>query len=243
LSDEDTLKTAACKKVVTFDLSSSEETSSMSSAILGQNKFDLRTELWPILQQDKIQQLRDSVQSISSELNGVLGVLDSLSHHQSPLFTSTRREGAPLSLGSLLGSSSVGNTPRAPPLEPWARSSGLSSAYSISAQSVDSILADKWHRYFPGGFSSLGGSSVPLDSRLRYVPAEEQIRLFQHSKFREPEKRSIEGMIESNKKWLKDFDKDFKVPLSLQPQKPPGSSPSLLQLGVDENREIKVYHY
>lgn len=39
----------------------------------------------------------------------------------------------------------------------------------------------------------------------------EQIRLFQHSKFREPEKRSIEGMIESNKKWLEGFKKDSKV--------------------------------
>ncbi|KAI1230706.1 centrosomal protein of 164 kDa, partial [Lamprotornis superbus] len=251
LSDEDTLKSSACKKVVTFDLSTSEDTNSTSSVNLGQSRFDLRADFWPALQQDKIQHLRDSVQSITSELNGVLGLLDSLSRHQPPLLTSTPHEGIPLpthpSLGGLQGGSSLGNPPRASPLDQWARSSRLSSSYSLSGQSVDSMLAEKWHRYFPGGFSSLGGSPVPLDSKLGYVPADEQIRLFQYSKFSEPEKRNIEGMIESNKKWLKDFKKDSKVlflhpavrPLSPRAQKPPGSSPSLLQLGLDENREIK----
>ncbi|XP_048184696.1 centrosomal protein of 164 kDa isoform X5 [Corvus hawaiiensis] len=248
LSDEDTLKSSACKKVVTFDLSTSEDTNSTSSGNLGQSKSDLGTDFWPVLQKDKIQHLRDSVQSITSELNGVLGVLDSLSHHQTPLFTSTAREGIALptycSSGGLRGGTSLGNPPRVSPLDQWAWSrSGLSSSYSISGQSVDNMLTEKWHKYFPGGFSSLGGSPVPLDSKLGYVSADEQVRLFQHSKFREPEKRSIEGMIESNKKWLEGFKKDSKAPLSLQSQKCPGSSPSLLQLGLDENREIKVYHY
>lgn len=116
---------------------------------------DLRTDFWPVLQQDKIQHLRDSVQSITSELNGVLGVLDSLSHHQTPLLTSTAREGIPLptycSRGGLQGGSSLGNPPRVSPLDQWAWSSSrLSSNYSISGQSVDNMLTDKWHRYFPG---------------------------------------------------------------------------------------------
>ncbi|XP_068850624.1 centrosomal protein of 164 kDa isoform X4 [Aphelocoma coerulescens] len=248
LSDEDTLKSSACKKVVTFDLSTSEDTNSTSSGNLGQPKSDLGTDFWPILQKDKIQHLRDSVQSITSELNGVLGVLDSLSHHQTPLFTSTAREGIALptycSSGGLRGGTSLGNPPRVSPLDQWAWGrSGLSSSYSVSGQSVDNMLTEKWHKYFPGGFSSLGGSPVPLDSKLGYVSADEQVRLFQHSKFREPEKRSIEGMIESNKKWLEGFKKDSKVPLCPQSQKRPGSSSSLLQLGLDENREIKVYHY
>ncbi|XP_053853034.1 centrosomal protein of 164 kDa isoform X1 [Vidua macroura] len=247
LSDEDTLKSSACKKVVTFDLSTSEDTSSTSSVNLGQLRSDLRMDFWPALQQDKIQHLRDSVQSITSELNGVLGFLNSLSQHQPPLLTSTAREGIPLptypSLAGLGGGSSLGNPPRVSPLDQWARSSRPSSNYSISGQSVDNMLTEKWHRYFPGGFPSLGGSPVPLDSKLGYVPAGEQIRLFQHSKFSEPETRNIEGMIESNKKWLKGFKKDSKVPLSPLAEKPPGSSPSLLQLGLDENREIKVYQY
>ncbi|XP_066191048.1 centrosomal protein of 164 kDa [Sylvia atricapilla] len=247
LSDEDTLKSSACKKVVTFDLSTSEDTNSTSSVNLGQCRSDLRMDFWPVLQQDKIQHLRDSVQSITSELSGVLGLLDSLSHQQPPLLTSTLHESIPLptypSLGDLGGGSSLGNPPRASPLDQWARSNGLSSSYSVSGQSVDNMLTEKWHRYFPGGFPSLSGSPGPVVSQLGYVPADEQIRLFQHSKFSEPEKKNIEEMIESNKKWLKGFKKDSKIPLFPQAQKPPGSSPTLLQLGLDENREIKVYHY
>ncbi|XP_032565431.1 centrosomal protein of 164 kDa isoform X2 [Chiroxiphia lanceolata] len=246
LSDEDTLKSAACKKVVTFDLSDSEDTESASIGELCQPKFDLRTDLWPVPQLDKIQHLRDSLQCITSELNGVLGVLDSLSHHHTPLFASTARDGIPLStyssLAGLQAGSSLGDISRVPSTDRWAWSSGLSAGVSISGRSVDNILAEKWHRYFPDGISSLSGNPKPLDNKLGYIPADEQIRQLQHSRFREPGKMSIEGMIESNKKWLKSFRKDSKAPLSPRAQKPPASStsPSLLQLGMDENRQIKM---
>ncbi|XP_075579496.1 centrosomal protein of 164 kDa [Pelecanus crispus] len=250
LSDEDTLKSAACKKMVTFDLSNSEDTNSTSSVNLRQPKFDLRTDLRPAPQLDKIQYLTDSLQRITSELNGVLGVLGSLNNRQSPLFTSTPRDGVPLSTYASLAGLQAGGS-LVPPaavslVDQWAWSAGLSSSRSFAAgQSVDSILAEKWHKYFPGGFPSLSGSSKPLESKLGYVPADEQIRLFQHSQFqsRESDKMSIQGMIETNKKWLEDFKRDSKTPLFPGAQKPPASSPSLLQLGLDENRQIKVYHY
>ncbi|XP_027511188.1 centrosomal protein of 164 kDa isoform X2 [Corapipo altera] len=246
LSDEDTLKSAACKKVVTFDLSDSEDTESASIGELCQPKLDLRMDLWPVPQLDKIQHLRDSLQCITSELNGVLGVLDSLSHHHTPLFASTARGGIPLStyssLAGLQAGSSLGDISRVPSTDRWAWNSGLSSGVSISGRSVDNILAEKWHRYFPDGISSLSGNPKPLDNKLGYIPADEQIRQLQHSRFREPGKMSIEGMIESNKKWLKSFRKDSKAPLSPRAQEPPASStsPSLLQLGMDENRQIKM---
>ncbi|XP_075298485.1 centrosomal protein of 164 kDa isoform X3 [Opisthocomus hoazin] len=250
LSDEDTLKSAACRKMVTFDLSNSEDTNSTSSVNLRQPELDVRTDLRPAPHLDKIQYLTDSLQRITGELNGVLGVLGSLSNHQSPLFTSTPCHGVPLSTyASLAGLQAAGSL--VPPaggslVDQRAWSTGLSSARSAAAgQSVDSILAEKWHKYFPGGFPSLSASSKPLDSKLGYVPADEQIRLFQHSQFRsrESDKRSIEGMIESSKKWLEDFKRDSNVPLFPGAQKPPASSPNLLQLGLDENRQIKVYHY
>ncbi|XP_027555116.1 centrosomal protein of 164 kDa isoform X4 [Neopelma chrysocephalum] len=249
LSDEDTLKSAACKKVVTFDLSDSEDTESASIGELCQPKFDLRTDLWPVPQLDKIQRLRDSLQCITSELNGVLGVLDSLSHHHTPLFASTARDGIPLStyssLAGLQAGSSLGDISRVSPTDRWAWNSGMNSGVSISGRSVDNMLAEKWHRYFPDGIPLLSGNRKPQDNKLGYIPADEQIRQFQHSRFREPGKMNIEGMIESNKKWLKSFRKDSKAPLSPRAQKPPTSSasPSLVQLGMDENRQIKVYHY
>ncbi|KAF1667422.1 hypothetical protein FQA23_0011663, partial [Aptenodytes patagonicus] len=250
LSDEDTLKSAACKKMVTFDLSSSEDTNSTSSVNLRQPKFDLRTDLQPPPQLDKIQYLTDSLQRITSELNGVLGVLGSLNNRQSPLFASTPCDGVPLSTYASLAGLQAGGS-LVPPagvslVDQWAWSTGLSSSRSfVAGQSVDTILAEKWRKYFPGGFPLLGGSSKPLGNELGYVPADEQIRLFQHSQFqsRESGKRSIQGMIETNKKWLEDFKRDSKASLFPGAQKPPASSPSLLQLGLDENRQIKVYHY
>ncbi|KFV78846.1 Centrosomal protein of 164 kDa, partial [Struthio camelus australis] len=256
LSDEDTLKSAACKKMVTFDLSNSEDTNSMSSADVHQHKFDLRTDLQIDPQLDKIRYLTDSLQRITSELNGVLGILGSLNNRQSPLFTSTQVpvqvpcDSIPLSTYASLAGVQAGGS-LVPPakvslVDRWAWNTGLSSSCSFTAgQSVDSTLAEKWHKYFPGGLPSLSGSSAFLDSKLGYVPADEQIRLFQHSQFRgsESDQMTIQGMIETNKKWLEDFKRDSEVPLFPGAQKPPASSPSLLQLGLDENKQIKVYHY
>ncbi|KFP83513.1 Centrosomal protein of 164 kDa, partial [Acanthisitta chloris] len=245
LSDEDPVESDTCKKMVTFDLSSSDDTSSSSSVNPYQTKYDLRMDLQPAPQLD-IQHLRDSLQCISGEVNRVMGVLDSLSHHQSPLLTSRPRDGIPLStyscLAGLQAGSSLGPPPRVSAMDQWAQSTGLSSSPS-SGQSVDKILAEKWHRYFPGGFPSLSRSSKPLDNKLGYVPAVKQIQLLQHSQFHEPGKMSIEGRIESSKKWLEEVKKDSKVPLFPWAHKAPASSPSLLQLGMDENRQIKVYHY
>ncbi|NXW49310.1 CE164 protein, partial [Nyctiprogne leucopyga] len=247
LSDEDTLRSAACKKMVTFDLSSSEDTNSISSVNLNLPKFDLGTDLQPAPQQDKIQYLTVSLQRITNEMNGVLNVLGSLNSRQPPLFALTPCEGVPVSTYASLAGLQAGASLVPPPgVDPWAWNTGLSSSSSFTAgQSVDSILAEKWHKYFPGGFPSLSGSSRPLDNKLGYVPAEEQIRLLQHSQFqsRESDKMSIQAMIESNKKWLQEFKRDSQVPLFPGTQKPPASSPSLLQLGLDENRQIKVYRY
>ncbi|NXY49611.1 CE164 protein, partial [Ceuthmochares aereus] len=246
LSDEDTLKSAACKKMVTFELSSSEDTESISSVNLHLPKFDLRTDLQPTPQLDQVQYLTKSLQRITGELNGVLGVLDSMNTHHSPLFTSTACK-VPLS-ASLAGLQAGGSLvrPAGMSLDPLAWGTGLSCSHSSTpGQSVDSFLAEKWHKYFPDGFPSLSKSSKPLDSTLGYVPADEQIRLFQHSQFQSSDsnKMSIQGMIDTNKKWLEDFRRDSKVPPFPGAQKPSTSSRGLLQLGLDENGQIKVYHH
>ncbi|XP_074783501.1 centrosomal protein of 164 kDa-like isoform X1 [Athene noctua] len=250
LSEEDMLKRAAFKKMATFDLSSSEDTDSMSSVDLHQPSFDLRTNLQPALPVDKIQRLTKSVQDISNDLRGVLDILGSLNNCQSPLLSSTPCDSVPLSTYTSLAGVGAGGSLGAPAglslldQRPW--STGLSSGRSVPAgQSADSILAEKYRRYFPGGLPLLSGSSKPLDNKLGYVSAEEQIRLLQRSRSqrRESAKMSIQSLIESSKKWLEDFKRDPKVCLLSGAQKLPASSPSLLQLGLDENREIKVYRY
>ncbi|XP_033925449.1 centrosomal protein of 164 kDa isoform X4 [Melopsittacus undulatus] len=250
LSDEDTLKSAACKKMVTFDLSNSEDTNSTSSVNVNQPEFDLRADLQAVPEPDKVRFLTESVMRISSELDRVLGVLGSLSNQQSPLFTSTPRDSTPVSTCASLPGLHAGGSRLPPPrtslVDPLAWSSGLSSSnHSTAGRSVDSILADKWHKYFPGGFPSHTGSSRLLGSKLGYVPAEEQIRLLQSSQFQscESDSTSIEGMIGMNEKWLKDFMRESKLPLFPGAQKPPASSSSIPQLKLDENGQLKLYHY
>ncbi|XP_061224172.1 centrosomal protein of 164 kDa [Neopsephotus bourkii] len=250
LSDEDTLKSAACKKVVTFDLRDSEDTNSTSSVNVNQPELDLRADLQAVPEPDKVRFLTESVMRISSELNRVLGVLGSLSSQQPPLLTSTPRDSTPVPLCASSPGLHAGGSRLPPPRtslgDQQAWSSGLSSSDSFSAgRSVDSILADKWHKYFPGGFPSHTGSSRLLDNKLGYVPAEEQIRRMQRSQSQscESDRTSIEGMIGMNEKWLKDFMRESKLPLFPGAQKPPASSSNILQLRLDENRQIKLYHY
>ncbi|KAM6312676.1 uncharacterized protein O3Q21_010514 [Podargus strigoides] len=213
LSGEDTLKSAAGKKMVTFDLSSSEDTDSEN---LCQPKFDLRTELRPAPQLDEIQHLKDSLQRISSELNRVLGILGPLDSRPSPLLTSTPCRGVPPS--PYMPAAGLGaGAARVPPAgvslpDTWPWSAELSSGRSFTAvQSLESFLAEKRRKYFPGGFPSLSGSSKPLDNKLGYVSAQEQLRLFQHSQFHSHEKMSIERKIETHKKWLEDFKRNSQV--------------------------------
>ncbi|KAM6400240.1 uncharacterized protein O9250_010810 [Rhynochetos jubatus] len=257
LSEEDTLKSAACQKTVTFDLSDSEDTdSSLSSVDFPQPRSDQRNDSWPTPPLDKIQYLTDTLQHITTELNSAIGVLGSLNHRQSPLSTSTLGGGIPLSSYTPLAGLQAGGSSVSPAGvssgPPWAWSAGPSSPRSLAARpSVDSILEEKWHRYFPGrltgapdrkgakeikneeklfsfreAFPSRRGSSKPLEKKLGCISAEEQIRLLQHSKphVRQLDKMSIEEMIEANKKWLEDFQRNSGVLFPANPSSPANPS-------------------
>ncbi|KAM6400235.1 uncharacterized protein O9250_010801 [Rhynochetos jubatus] len=156
LSEEDTLKSAACQKTVTFDLSDSEDTdSSLSSVDFPQPRSDQRNDSQPTPPLDKIQYLTDTLQHITTELNSAIGVLGSLNHRQSPLSTSTLGSGIPLSSYTPLAGLQAGGSSVSPAGvssgPPWAWSAGPSSPRCLAARpSVDSILEEKWHRYFPG---------------------------------------------------------------------------------------------
>ncbi|KAM6400233.1 uncharacterized protein O9250_010797 [Rhynochetos jubatus] len=293
LSEEDTLKSAACQKTVTFDLSDSEDTdSSLSSVDFPQPRSDQRNDSRPTPPLDKIQYLTDSLQHITTELNSAIGILGSLNHRQSPLSTSTLGGGIPLSSYTPLAGLQAGGSSVSPAGvssgPPWAWSAGPSSPRCLAARpSVDSILEEKWHRYFPGRVTGApdrkgakeikneeklfsfreawlpvmqgkfqasgeeagmhlcravlrGGDRLPPDlsdavqaartawqgvaaaaslsdavgRRVRsQEEAGEQIRLLQHSKPHvcQLDKMSIEEMIEANKKWLEDFQRNSGV--------------------------------
>uniref|UniRef100_A0A8B9YPM9 Centrosomal protein of 164 kDa n=1 Tax=Bos mutus grunniens TaxID=30521 RepID=A0A8B9YPM9_BOSMU len=242
-SDEDMLRGPPTKKVVTFDLSDLEDGSSDSS-----DSFNLTpSPTFP----NKIHYLSSSLQSISSQLNGVLGVLGSLNAQPPPLFTSTpvplptqasRSTLAPPHPSLTRGSAS---SPARPVSAQWTWDPGLGPRLSSSAaQTVDDFLVEKWRKYFPTGIPFLSSGPAPLENRLGYVSASEQLRRLQHPSSRVPQvgASNLQDMIAANRKWLEHYKNDPKLPLFSSVAKPAAGS-SFLQLDLDENNRLKIYHY
>ncbi|XP_072467082.1 centrosomal protein of 164 kDa isoform X8 [Notamacropus eugenii] len=253
LSDEDTLNAVSYRKVVTFDVSDLEGSISSSPETSLLPHGDPVSNM-SFLQLNKIQYLSSSLQRITNELNGVLSVLGTLSIQPSPILTSTQVQMPPLPSRTTPISTHPSMTRVSPPApsapstgiplpSQWAWDPGVSPGITSSvAQSVDNFLVEKWHKYFPAGVPLLSGSPAPLDNRLGYVSASEQLRLLHrsHSQICQSTAANFQGMVESNRKWLEHMKKHPKV--SLHSTRPKSSS-GLLQLDLDENYKLKVYHY
>ncbi|KAF3823617.1 hypothetical protein GH733_007085 [Mirounga leonina] len=218
--DEDTLRRASTKKVVTFDLSDTEDMSSSSSESHPLPHFNLTASAtFPY----KFQYLSSSLQRISSQLNGVLSMLGSLNlQPPPPLFASTPAPTPPQDRRStsIPACPSLARVSAWPPAVPtstqWAWDPGLGSTLSSSvAQTVDDFLLEKWRKYFPTGVPFLSSGPAPLENRLGYVPASEQLRLLRraHSHGSSPEAGStdFQSMIEANRKWLEHYRNDPKL--------------------------------
>uniref|UniRef100_A0A7N5KC40 Centrosomal protein of 164 kDa n=1 Tax=Ailuropoda melanoleuca TaxID=9646 RepID=A0A7N5KC40_AILME len=248
-SDEDTLRQAPTKKVVTFDLSDTED---MSSASSESSLPHLKLPASPTFPYE-FHYLSSSLQRISSQLNGVLSMLGSLNPQPPPpLFASTPAPTAPRKPRStpMPACPSLARVSAWPPAVPtsaqWAWDPGLGPVLSSSvAQTVDDFLVEKWRKYFPTGVPFLSSSPAPLENRLGYVSASEQLRLLQraHSHSSSPEVGStdFQSLIDANRKWLEHYRNDAKLPLLSSVPKPAATS-GLLQLGIDENR-LRVYRY
>ncbi|XP_025749486.1 centrosomal protein of 164 kDa isoform X3 [Callorhinus ursinus] len=250
-SDEDTLRRASTKKVVTFDLSDTEDMSSSSSESCPLPHFNLTASAtFPY----KFHYLSSSLQRISSQLNGVLSMLGSLNPQPPPpLFTSTPAPTPPRDLRStpIPACPSLARVSAWPPAVPtstqWAWGPGLGPTLSSSvAQTVDDFLLEKWHKYFPTGVPFLSSGPAPLENRLGYVSASEQLRLRQqslsHGSGPEAGSTDFQSMIEANRKWLEHYRNDPKLHLFSSVPKPAATS-GLLQLGLDENSSLRVYRY
>nr|KAF6342643.1 centrosomal protein 164 [Pipistrellus kuhlii] len=124
----------------------------------------------------------------------------------------------------------------------WAWDPGLGPRLSSASatQAVDDFLVEKWRKYFPAGSPGLCSSPAPLENRLGYVSAREQLRLLQHPLSHAPEAGSagLQGMIEANRRWLDRYRSDPTLPLCLVPTP---AAPGLLQLSLDENNRLQVH--
>lgn len=252
--DEDTLRGAPTKKVVTFDLSDEEEESSESCE--SSSLPPVTPSPSPVFP-TKIHHLSSSLQRISSELNGVLSMLGSLSTPPpppplplQPLFSSTLAPFAARPSKSIPTPAYPSLTPisAASPVSPmstsWAWDPGLGPRLSSSvAQTVDDFLLEKWRKYFPSGIPLLSNCPPPLENKLGYVSASEQLRFLQRPQSQVPEAGStnFQGIIEANRRWLEQFRNDPKSHLFSVPK--PAATVGLLQLGLDEDKTLKVYRY
>ncbi|XP_076854571.1 uncharacterized protein LOC143509598 [Brachyhypopomus gauderio] len=176
----------------------------------------------------KVQQLAESLQQISGQLNTVLGALGSL----------TGRTVQPLPQPP--PSSSF------PPAPSWAwtpspASSSLANQNSFLHCSVpkthgsDLHLNSHWSKLFPG---------VSMDTSARYpVRATRAYSGYTPASLSsELDGQRLQRLIDDNKRWLESRRKDPNVPLFTRYPAAPLTN-GLVQLSLDENNHIKVYRY
>ncbi|XP_015257650.1 PREDICTED: centrosomal protein of 164 kDa-like [Cyprinodon variegatus] len=183
----------------------------------------------------KVQQLAESLQHISGQLNGVLSALGTLAQRDSSSLYSTPQR---------FGSEAWGPPER---LWSWGPQSGSTAAPLFSTPISSGLtsadpLNSRWSQIFPGAaadpISSRTTSSYPS-----YPPISEHRRGHQATQNAvELDGHRLQGLIDSNKKWLNTRRKDPSIPLFTRYQ-PASSKSGLIQLGLDDNNQIRVYHY
>ncbi|XP_051255491.1 centrosomal protein of 164 kDa isoform X1 [Dicentrarchus labrax] len=220
---------------------------------------------------DKVQELAESLQQISGQLNTVLGALGSLAQRQSassytafpPPLSQPHSNPAPTSATSTsapvmpqmytLGPSSL---PPPPPLrlsEPswnWApqgSSAGtplFSTPVSSGLRASEDLFNSRWSQIFPRAATNpITSSTMRPPSAHSYTPISEHGRsLRSMQKSVEVDGQRLQGLIDGNKRWLEMRKKDTNIPLFTRYQAPSTKS-SLVQLGLDDNNQIRVYHY
>ncbi|XP_061574955.1 centrosomal protein of 164 kDa-like isoform X4 [Cololabis saira] len=193
----------------------------------------------------KVQELAESLQQISGQLNSVLGALGSLAqgslapasvsfppqmHFQPPP--------PPARLSEPLWAWSSQSSCAAPPL--------FSSPISSRLGPPEDLINARWSQIFPGTtMDSVGPGTTRPSSAYpsSYTPISEHTRsLMSMQKSVEVDGQRLQGLIDGNKRWLERRKKDSSIPLFTRYQAPASKS-SLVQLGLDDNNQIRVYHY
>ncbi|XP_047248460.1 centrosomal protein of 164 kDa-like isoform X2 [Girardinichthys multiradiatus] len=218
----------------------------------------------------KVQELAESLQHISGQLNSVLGALGSLAQRENSSLSS------PFSMPQRFGTEAWGPAPTSAPVIPqmyglapsslapppapdrlsealwsWAPQSSsaatplFSTPISSGLTTSGDFMNSRWSQIFPGAATDPGVSSTKrtASSYPSYAPVSE------HSRSHQAMQRSVElggprlqGLIDSNRKWLNMRRKDPSIPLFTR-YRAASSKSGLVQLGLDDNNQIRVYHY
>ncbi|XP_043974797.1 centrosomal protein of 164 kDa-like isoform X1 [Gambusia affinis] len=209
----------------------------------------------------KVQELAESLQHISAQLDSVLTALGSLTQRDSsPLYASfsmplPQRFGteawgpAPASAPVFPQGPGLAPSSLAPPLSErlWSGSAApplFSTPISSGLIAPGDLMNSRWSQIFPGAAADpLASSAVRTGpSYPSYTPVSQHSRSHQvMQKSVELDGQRLQGLIDSNKKWLNMRRKDPSIPLFTRYRA--ASSNGLVQLGLDDNNQIRVYHY
>ncbi|XP_060929483.1 centrosomal protein of 164 kDa-like [Limanda limanda] len=211
----------------------------------------------------KVQELADSLQQISGQLNTVLSALGSLAQwpqSATPYTAFTLPLSQPLSVPAptptynpvashmhTLGNSSLNPPPPLRHLNPsWNWATGSLAAYnapiSSGLKASEDLFNSRWSQIFRGAAVDPVASSTMRTSSAYTPVSEHSPSLRSMQKSAEIDGQRLQGMIDGNKRWLETRQKDPSIPLFTRYQAPSSKS-SLVQLGLDDNNQIRVYHY
>ncbi|XP_077963606.1 uncharacterized protein cep164 isoform X2 [Gasterosteus aculeatus] len=246
LADElffEDLSRLAGEKKVTFDVTESD----LSSTLDPPDRTGHPTV------PDKVQELAESLQQISGQLNSVLSALGSLAprqdtatyaafppphHHSSPAAPSAS---AAHQMHTLSSSAPPAPVRLSEPAWNWAPHGGsplFSTPLSSGFRVPEDLISSRWSQMFPRAAMEPFASSTmrPTTPYSSFAPA----RSVQKSA--EVDGQRLQGLIDGNKRWLEMRKKDNSIPLFTRYRAPPTTS-GLVQLGLDDNNQIRVYHY
>ncbi|KAM4566442.1 uncharacterized protein cep164 isoform 2-T4 [Odontesthes bonariensis] len=215
----------------------------------------------------KVQELAVSLQQISGQLNTVLSALGSLAQSQSttpyaafPLPPpQPHSAAAATSVPVIPQMHSLAHSSSAPPpplrlseplwnLAPQSSSAAtplFSTPISSGLRASDDLIHSRWSQIFPGAATDPVASSTARTTSAypSYTPVSEHARSLRSiQKSVEVDGQRLQGLIDGNKRWLEMRKKDTSIPLFTRYQAPSSKS-SLVQLGLDDNNQIRVYHY
>ncbi|XP_035478330.2 centrosomal protein of 164 kDa isoform X1 [Scophthalmus maximus] len=200
----------------------------------------------------KVQELAESLQQISGQLNTVLSALGSIAQrpqsaasyadfplpHSAPAPTSTSDPVVPqmYTLGPGFFAPPPAPTRLQEPSWNWA-TQGSSAAAALYGAPINS----RWSPIYPGAAMDPVASSTMRTSSAYapYTPVSEHGRRSVQSSV-EMDGQRLQGLIDGNKRWLEMRKKDTSIPLFTRYQAPSSAS-GLVQLGLDDNNQIRVY--
>ncbi|XP_077398230.1 uncharacterized protein LOC144033776 isoform X2 [Festucalex cinctus] len=192
----------------------------------------------------KFQELAESQQHILGQLNTVLGALGSLGQKGSnaslPAFPAVLSH----STATARAPPMPDTTSFGPPNPLWKSSAhgapGLTSdpdSYVTSGlRTAEDVTMRRWREIFPAAALNANAPRTFI-SPASYTPASLNVE-----KSVKVDGRRLQQQIDSNRRWLEMRKKDNSIPLFTRYQVSSSQSSNLVQLGLDDKDQIRVYH-